>query len=410
MNDLLQKLKESGLIIDKEQIKNTKSKTRKKRLDDIFQGRWDYSQSGEIFIINEVIPYGEKHGSISLTKHINTASYLQFEKNLTDTDIKLENIVFFDIETSSLSFGAGSFVFLIGICYFSELGLESSLLIIDHPSAEKALLERFNKDIENFRIICSYNGKAFDAPFIRNRYALYQVDNILEKKYHIDLLIYARRLWKLRIDSCKLSHVEENILHLKRNDEEIPGWMVPQVYFDFLNKQDPHLLRGIISHNKIDVISLAALYQHIARLFTKSDECGYLDAKDYFSLAKMHETNGGYDEAKYYYHLGLDENSEKDLASYFYWRYGMLLKRLGELTDAIEYFKKSAAKGGVNACIEISKYYEHQRKDYNQALRWAEEVKCIINLQNDSMNKMKLISQLDHRVDRINRKKSGHEK
>ena len=122
MSDLLKKLKDSGLILNKEQLIATRSEPRKMRLEDLYQGRWEYGLFGDVFIMNEIIPYGEKHGGIPLVKHLNTASYLEFEKKLSAEDIKVENIAFIDIETSSLSFGAGSFVFIIGVSYFSEVG------------------------------------------------------------------------------------------------------------------------------------------------------------------------------------------------------------------------------------------------------------------------------------------------
>lgn len=410
MSDLLKKLKDSGLILNKEQLIATRSEPRKMRLEDLYQGRWEYGLFGDVFIMNEIIPYGEKHGGIPLVKHLNTASYLEFEKKLSAEDIKVENIAFIDIETSSLSFGAGSFVFLIGVSYFSEVGLESSLSLIDHPSAEKALLEKFNKDIEKFNIICTYNGKSFDVPFIRNRCAFHRVDNIIDCKNHIDLLFYARRMWKLRIDSCKLSHVEETILRLQRDAGEIPGWMVPQVFFDFLNEQDPHLLDGIISHNKVDVISLAVLFQHISRLLTTTDESGHLDVKDCFSLAKMHESNGRFIKAKHFYKIGLQANNDKELTSHYCFRYGMLLKRTGEISEAVQYWEESAATGCLNACIELSKYYEHTHKDYYQALKWATKAQDLISSPNDVFNEKRRIPQLEHRVDRINRKIISHEK
>ena len=410
MNELLRKLKDSGLILDNAQINKNPAKNTKYRLEDIFHGRWDCNESGEVFIMHEVFPFGQKHGSITISKTINSAAFFPFENMPSNREAKINETVFFDIETSSLSFGAGSFVFLIGISHFSEIGLETSLLLIDHPSAEKALLKRFNNEIGKFGIVCSYNGKTFDAPFIRNRYSLYRVDNILETKYHIDLLTYARRLWKLRIDSCKLSHVEATILHLKRDDGEIPGWMVPQVFFDFLNEQDPHLLEGILYHNKIDVISLAALYQHMSELLTSPVGNDRLDPRDCFSLAKLHESSGEYNEAKYFYQLGLNANKDKELAKKYYWNFGMLLKRIGDYSDAVQYWEKSAAKGGINACVELAKFYEHKCKDYNQALRWAAKAREIISIKNLETDDTRQKLQLDYRIDRINRKIVQNEK
>ena len=72
------------------------------------------------------------------------------------------------------------------------------------------------------------------------------------------------------MNSCKLSDIEKGVLSVSRSNEEIPGWLVPQIYFDFLDQNDPELLKGVFYHNRIDVLSLAALYQHIKQVLSNT--------------------------------------------------------------------------------------------------------------------------------------------
>jgi len=53
---------------------------------------------------------------------------------------------------------------------------------------------------------------------------------------HLDLLHGARRLWKLRFDSCRLVDLENQILGVER-EGDLPGEMIPYVYFEYLRTQ-----------------------------------------------------------------------------------------------------------------------------------------------------------------------------
>ena len=410
MDDLLKKLKSSGLIKNGNEISRSEVKACR-RLEDVLSGKWIYHNAGNVFHIHELLPYGYEYGNATFTRNIIPLTLYAFEEIPKIFAANIKNIVFLDIETSNLSLGAGSFVFLIGICYFSDIGVETDLLLIDHPGSEQALLETFQAEISRFEIISSYNGKSFDIPFLRNRYAIHQLDGALNFKFHIDLLTYARRLWKFSIESCKLANIENNILGLKRDDDEIPGWLVPQIYFDFLYQRDPNLLKGVICHNKMDVISLAALFQHITFLLNETGSNMIYDNKDYFALAKLYSKMNAIEKAKYYYGLGFKNISDNHFTPCYYWEYGMLLKKNNEHEEALLYWEKSGNAGIQASCIELSKYYEHKMRNYAIALKWAKKAQEMIR-KNKLLNKRNAedIPQIQHRMSRIIRKMKKHEK
>jgi len=408
MNDLLKKLKESGLIVPANQLASKPGNPKRIKFDDVFIGSWDLRQSGDVFIIHEIRPYGYKHGNLKIRNNSELSNFSKFEHFPTDSDTR---IAYFDIETSNLSFGAGSFVFLIGICYLTDSGIETNLLMIEHPSAEKGLLEVFNTMIDKFDVICSYNGKSFDAPFIRNRNAFHRLDHTLAQKHHIDLLTYARRLWKIRLESCRLSEIERTILCVDRDESEIPGWLVPQTYLDFLQNRDAHILKGVVYHNMIDVVSLAALFQHISDIIQHSKSGNEIEPVDFFSLAKLYESVDDLPQAGNYYQLALDGLLEPDIAKQIQRKYALLLKRLGDLKNAVVWWEKSALAGDIESCIQLSMYYEHKQKDYDQAGLWAEKAMSLVKIQNDgTFHNPDQIDDISHRLDRISRKKTKNEK
>ncbi|PNB46269.1 hypothetical protein C1X64_36925, partial [Pseudomonas sp. GW456-E7] len=76
---------------------------------------------------------------------------------------------------------------------------------------------------------------------------------------HFDLLHGARRLWKHKMDRVSLGTVEKEELGIRRQ-EDTPGYLAPMLYFHFVKAQEPDLLKGVLHHNEMDVLSLISLY------------------------------------------------------------------------------------------------------------------------------------------------------
>ena len=61
-----------------------------------------------------------------------------------------------------------------------------------------------------------------------------------------------------RVADCRLTTLEAAILALDR-DDDLPGAMMPQLYFRYLRYADPRPLPRIFAHNRWDLVALAAL-------------------------------------------------------------------------------------------------------------------------------------------------------
>ena len=130
MNNLLAKLKSMGLITTGTGI--NPPVTKKLQLTDYFDGSWIVTKFGRVFSIIRKYAYGESLGKITFVKDSPSdifANYLNFSPFEEG-----HKIVFLDKETSDLSINAGSFVFLIGLCYYTPTGLETNLLFIESPA------------------------------------------------------------------------------------------------------------------------------------------------------------------------------------------------------------------------------------------------------------------------------------
>jgi uncharacterized protein YprB with RNaseH-like and TPR domain len=178
-----------------------------------------------------------------------------------------ENLVFFDLETTGLSGGAGTVAFLAAFGRFSgpdQLRVNQYLLL-DFPGEcdfLEALLPEFAVPALGGKppLIVSYNGKTFDAPLLRSRCLL---NGIAPPDFpHADLLHPSRRLWKRLLPGCSQGEIETAVLGLDRGGDT-PGALAPDIWFSFLKTGDPAGLMGICDHNIRDVFGLARLFAAI---------------------------------------------------------------------------------------------------------------------------------------------------
>jgi uncharacterized protein YprB with RNaseH-like and TPR domain len=173
-------------------------------------------------------------------------------------NVKPEDFLFFDLETTGLSGGAGTVAFLaaFGKILLKEKLLVTQYLLLDYPG-ENDFLDAVLKEISNEKsVIVTYNGKCFDFQILKTRCLLNR------KKppsfYHVDLLHPARRLWKSIIQDCSQSSIETHILGLDRKND-IPGSLAPEIWFEYLKTGKTQRLTGICDHNCADISGLFSI-------------------------------------------------------------------------------------------------------------------------------------------------------
>jgi uncharacterized protein YprB with RNaseH-like and TPR domain len=173
-------------------------------------------------------------------------------------------LVFLDIETTGLS-GADSPLFLIGLLRTMEGKLQSTQLLAREPAEEAAALYELLSYIDSSTVVLTFNGDSFDIPYIKRRMSY--CDIILPEIKSIDLLKPARMRYKEKLASCSLQSLEKNVLNLSELSREgdIPGYKIPQKYWEYVNYRDYSILEPIIKHNIMDLISTARLWNRFRR-------------------------------------------------------------------------------------------------------------------------------------------------
>lgn len=170
-----------------------------------------------------------------------------------------EDYVFFDIETMGL-FSRPIILFGIGFLEHGELVVRQYLLrdIAEEPAALLATLEHFSSSRP---ALVTFNGKAFDAPYLADRLAFYGMGGFAGIP-HFDVLHFSRRHWKDKLPSLRLATLEKEILGVHRSDD-VPGQMVPEFYETYLRTGNCGPLVPVVEHNRQDVVSLARLFFHL---------------------------------------------------------------------------------------------------------------------------------------------------
>lgn len=281
-------------------------------------------------------------------------------------DCEREDVLFLDTETTGLSRGAGTVAFLTGVGFFTDQGLTVRQYLMRDYDEEAFLLHHVAQDIKRSQILCTFNGATFDLPLLEARFTMQRMRELYLDKPHLDLLPAARRVWKLRLGRCNLSALEAAVLGMEREDD-LPGALVPQRYFDYLKSGDASLLEDVLRHNVQDIASLALI---LHRLLTLHESPLQADApEDLFCLGKVCEQRGHIEKARQCYRAA-DQGS---LSALCRMRIAETYRRAGEREQAAKIYQTMAAcrQGGMEPLIALAKYYEHQKKDYQKALQYT---------------------------------------
>ena len=148
-------------------------------------------------------------------------------------DLDPVRILYLDTETTGLSGGAGTLAFEAGLGQLTPEGFcVTQLMIRDYPE-EKYLLEGVLEAAKDCDALCTFNGRSFDLPLLRDRCLMNRLSPAVLDKPHIDLLHIARRVFKLRLKQCSLTRLEEAVLGAGRS-HDLPGAQVPERFFSYL--------------------------------------------------------------------------------------------------------------------------------------------------------------------------------
>jgi uncharacterized protein YprB with RNaseH-like and TPR domain len=371
-------------------------------IDKVVDGFYRPTPAGDTFVAGQNFSAEYRHGQSAIHPQAPFDALANWAREPRFLELPLESYVFLDTETSGLAGGTGTYAFLVGVGRFQDGEFRLEQFFMRDPAEESALLEGLAAYLAPAKALVTFNGKAFDAPILLTRYLLHSIPAPFVDYAHLDLLPLARRLWRDRLPSRALKYLEENLLVAPRTSEEVPGYEIPYLYFDYLRSRDARPLKGVFYHNAMDVVAMAALLTHVTAIladpFSELVEHG-LDA---VALAKLHEDMGQWDTAARLFERGL----EMELPEADFWltlqRLSHLQKRRGDLITAVCLWERAASQGHIYAHVELAKYFEHHQRDYQEAEKWTKsalELVSTLDIPRYMYNHW--TEELNHRLERL---------
>lgn len=364
------------------------------RVADVLGGQVVSNSFGRALVVDRRYESDRFHGTRRVEECVveDSESLRLLDPTLPPPDGAGERTVFVDLETTGLSGGAGTVAFLVGCGWFDMGAFQVRQFLLTSFASERALLDAVASCFDAASLLVTYNGKTFDVPMMETRWMFHRMRMPLESVRHFDMLHPARRLWRNRDDArtttsldgdsggCRLSTLERVLCDVTRIGD-VPGMEIPGRYFRFLRTGDARPLEPVLEHNRLDLISLAAVSAHAVQLVEEGPgRCR--DAAEAVALGKVYERAGCIERAIDAFRKGADEPSASvDVRAEAIYRLGLRLRRDRRFAEAADcwrrlmemkdsrYGRRSTLLGPLRqyAAEALAIHHEHRERDYEEA-------------------------------------------
>jgi uncharacterized protein len=277
---------------------------------------------------------------------------------------------FLDTETTGLAGGSGTYAFLIGIGRITPQGFRVRQFFMREFGEEASQLSAVFEHLKEFEVVITYNGRTFDQPLLETRFRMMRQRSPFSTLEHLDLLHGARRLWKLRFDSCRLVDLENQILGVERQGD-LPGELIPYVYFEYLRTHEILRLVPIFHHNAVDILTLACLTAIVPHAFQPPEHAQLSHGAEMVGLARWWRQAEQHENALTLFRQAINKGLPDDLLFRTMWDMAALEKKVGREHVALPIFTELTASRNpwrALAFAELAKYYEHRERNYTMAL------------------------------------------
>jgi uncharacterized protein len=409
MSNLSDKLKSLGVKVGVSDIPKPIPRS-ENTIENVVKGSFYETPQGRIFISHTYYKSDYRQGNSSLPVSTPLTTLAEWIKDARLVNLPMGSIGFLDTETTGLAGGTGTYAFLVGAGRFEGYQFHLAQIFMTDPSEEPALLYSLEEFLAPCQATVTFNGKSFDLPLLRSRFAMNGFMDPFIEYIQIDLLHVSRRIWRDRLSSKSLGNIEAQILEARRTEDDVPGWIIPQLYFDYLRNGDAAPLKNVFYHNSMDVVSMAALLNHFARLLNDIENPDFMP-EEQLAIAKLYYDLGHLDHASHIYQHVLETNrsGSQPLADQIkidaLCRLARIYKESGNMANARDLWIEAATLNDPYACIELAKLNEHHLKNLPEAKHWTEfALEAINSVGLDHHEKEQLTLELNHRLNRLERK------
>ena len=350
-------------------------------LEEILGGEERENDCGTYFCVEEVWRPSYRHGNQCVADFFKTS--MNAISVLSDydgmKDMALTDGLFLDTETTGLSGGTGTAAFLIGLGWFAGTSFVTHQLFMRDYGEERACLSALREIVGTKKFLVTFNGKSFDTNLLGTRFILNRLANPFPDFPHLDLLYPTRRLLSHLMENNRLITVEERILGFER-EGDVSGWEIPERYFRWLRSRQPRLMADVFRHNRLDIISMAALARHMAEILTEK-EIPYSGGKREslaaarLFLERRHAAEGRalLADLSCAANSGVSREARRHLS--------LILKREDNWQEAGKIWEMMLQDNPSDcfACEELAKWYEHRLKDVGKALEVVKDTMAVLD-------------------------------
>lgn len=363
---------------------------------------------GPAFVLSERYPLDYAHGARPLSDLLRRTppAAADLFRGAPTAPPDLTGLAFLDTETTGLH-AAGSLVFLVGLGRFDGDQFVVEQYFLRQPDEEPALLAALTERLSGVSGLVTFNGRSFDLPMLTSRVTLNQLDLpwAAPALPHLDLLHPARRLWRGRYENCRLITLEHELLGHARTNDDIPGWMIPEVYHDYLRTGALHDIQRVLYHNLHDVLAMVTLAAHVLDVF-HDDPATVEDGVSVLRSALWYDDHAqpAAAEAAYQSALGATLPDDDHLTALR--RYAAFLKKHNRRAEAVSHWQMLAdlLPTDPEPALELAMFYEHHDHDLPAALRWTARARHSAGLLPTLWQRNDWFSKLDQRRARLQRK------
>jgi uncharacterized protein YprB with RNaseH-like and TPR domain len=361
-------------LVDPRRIKRTEKEVIP--ITELVEGEEVVTPYGTVFMRQQVYGSGYRHGEMLLDRVMEIPTYpvslLSSDENLRDLDFS--QTLFLDVETTGLAGGTGTYAFLVGVGYFEQSRFVTRQFFLRDFSEERAMLWVLAEVARRSRFLATFNGKRFDIPLLETRFIISRMECPLNGLPNYDLLFPSRRIWKGAYEDCRLATLESGVLGIYR-DDDVPSEMIPYIYFDYLSSGNGNEIHRLFYHNRLDVLSLVTLAARIHELVHIPQTASKSEWFESYSLGKLLDRVGRRGEAIERFNDALrfcrDSQEWEILKSL-----SLAMKREKQMDQAASIWVEMISLDRSRELFpyeELAKFYEHQLKDYGEAMRWVGE-------------------------------------
>ena len=334
-------------------------------------------------------------------------------------------VAYLDLETTGLR---NAMAFLVGLGFFRGDRFVLQQFFVPDPPDEEAMLLLLNSSLTELNGLVTFNGRSFDWPLLCDRYVRLGARPQLNPQPHLDLLTLSRRFWRNALPSCSLGSIENNRLGVVRKGIDIPGYLVPEIYDEYLRAGEIVPLEGVFYHNELDILSLVTLTARTEQLLSLQAPQAAQDPAECLSLGRLFEGRAfqacSTDEVEEVWferamamYEGTIQQGGPAVSGEASERLGLMLKRWArgsKETDrrarydmAMAVWRNQLGQGLVEPYVELAKIYEHQLdyRDLAQAHSLTQEALCMVSARRPMTQASRLtLQELSHRLSRLETK------